>query len=98
MKKPVEAISAEDFETDKRKISRLIEENKLQAALEACTQLAYKNVQYGHAPSVYFLRLKGMILKKMGRTHEAIMAFREAALYGIDPIAEEEAARLLASS
>ena len=97
VKKPVEAISTEDSEADKQKVSRLIEQNKLQAALEACTKFANKNVQYGHTPSVYFLRLKGMILEKMGRKHEALMAFREAALYRVDPIAEGEAARLLAS-
>jgi hypothetical protein len=97
VKKPAAAISAQDSESDKQKVSRLIEQNKLQAALEASTKFAYEYVQSGYAPSAYFLRLRGIILEKMKRKHEALMAFREAALCRVDPIAEEEAARLLAS-
>lgn len=96
-RKPRENASSEYSENDKQKVMRLIEKNKLQAAVEMCTKLAGDDVNYHSPISPFFLRLKGTILEKMGRTHEALMAYREAVLYGADQIAAEEATRLLAS-
>ena len=96
-KKPVEVTSADYTEADNQKIYRLIDQNRLQAAVDTCTKFANRNVQYGHPRSAYFLVLMGTILEKMGRKHEALMAYREAALYGVFPKADEEADRLFAS-